>query len=104
MARIPLLTIAAVLLLGLDVAPAGAQNAYITNSGSNRVSVIATPSNTVTDSVAVGGGPAGVAVTPSGNLVYVANGSSDANTVSVISTATNTVVGTITVGVQPFGV
>ena len=46
--------------------------------------------------------PDGIAVTPDGTHVYVANSSSD--TVSVIATATNTVVGLpIPVGVIPEG-
>jgi YVTN family beta-propeller protein len=44
--------------------------------------------------------PTGVAVTPDGSKVYVANQSS--NTVSVINTATNAV-GSITVGSGPVG-
>ena len=52
--------------------------------------MIDTATNTVVATVAVGNGPEGVAVTPDGTKVYVANASS-AN-VSVIKTATNTVV------------
>jgi YVTN family beta-propeller protein len=44
----------------------------------------------------------GLAVTPDGTGVYVANGG--ANTVSVISTASNTVTGTVTVGNGPVAV
>jgi YVTN family beta-propeller protein len=47
----------------------------------------------------VGTGPAGVAITPDGAFVYVAN--FVANTVSVIATATNTVSTTIPVGQRP---
>jgi YVTN family beta-propeller protein len=49
----------------------------------------------------VGLAPFGVAVTPDGSKVYVANLS---NTVSVISTATNVVSATISVGDGPVGV
>ena len=56
----------------------------------NTVSVIDTATNTVTATVNVGRSPAGVAVTPDGRKVYVAN-RLDAGTVSVIDTATNTV-------------
>src|SRR4051812_39344872 len=88
------------------VAPAAAraQNAYITNSGSGTVSVIATATNTVVGSpITVGDSPGGVAVTPDGSTVYVAN--SGSGTVSVIATATNAVVGSpITVGSGPYGV
>jgi YVTN family beta-propeller protein len=52
--------------------------------------------------IPVGKSPFGVAVTPDGSKVYVAN--EDDNTVSVIDAATNTVVGTIPVGTIPQGV
>src|SRR5215831_9495250 len=85
-------------------ASARAQNAYITNSRDNTVSVIDTATNTVVGSpVPVGIEPWGVAVTPDGSKVYVTDLSS--NNVSVIDTATNTVVGSpIPVGSQPYGV
>jgi YVTN family beta-propeller protein len=51
---------------------------------------------------AVGVLPYGVAVTPDGSKVYVAN--LDSNNVSVIAAATNTVVTTIPVGFNPLGV
>ena len=51
----------------------------------------------------VGNNPWGVAVTPDGTKVYVANSGSD-NTVSVIDTATNTVTATVTVGITPMGI
>ena len=47
----------------------------------------------------VGAGPAGLAVTPDGSTVYVAN--SGDYTVSVIATASNTVNPTFTVGIRP---
>jgi len=86
----------------LGGAPSSAQNAYITNSGSNTVSVIDTATNTVVSTIPVGISPGGVAVTPDGSKVYVTNFLS--NTVSVIATATNTVVSTIPVGTDPAGV
>jgi YVTN family beta-propeller protein len=70
--------------------------AYITNSGSNTVSVIDTATNKVTATIPVGSGPAGVAGYHAGNRVYVANRGS--GTVSVINTANNTVIATIPVG------
>jgi len=82
-----------------------AQNAYITNYGSNNVSVIDTATNTVIATINMSY-PFGVAVTPDGNKVYVTNPTAGGvpNLVSVIDTGTNTVIGTITVGANPFGV
>ena len=76
--------------------------AYITNYGSNTVSVIDTATNNVIATVAVGMILHGVAVTPDGTKVYVTNWGS--NTVSVIDTATNTVTATVNVGNSPYGV
>ena len=51
-----------------------AQNAYITNSGDNTVSVISTATNTVIGlPIKVGNFPWGVAVSPGGSRVYVGN-------------------------------
>ena len=95
-----------VLMMIFAGAPAWGQNAYITNSGDNTVSVLATANNTVTATIAVGGFPEEVAVTPDGSTAYVANNGSVtvSSTVSVIATATNTVTATIPVGIQPDGV
>src|SRR5215469_10516140 len=96
-----LLAIAAFVSFLLASAQALAQNAYITND--NAVSVIDTATNTVIGSpIPVGARPFGVAVTPDGSKVYVANEAS--NTVSVIDTATNTVTATIPVVPRPVGV
>ena len=76
--------------------------AYITNSGSNNVSVIDTSTDTVTATVPVGDYPYGVAVNPDGTKVYVTNSLS--NNVSVIDTATNNVTATVNVGSDPYGV
>lgn len=73
--------------------------AYISNSGSNNVSVINTVTNTVVATLSVGSGPHGVCVRQDGKSVYVANSSS--NNVSVINTATNTIVATVSVGNTP---
>jgi YVTN family beta-propeller protein len=73
---------------------------YVTNNGSNNVSVLDTATTTVVATVPVGTGPAGVAVTPDGTRVYVNNNQS--NNVSVIDTATNTVVATVPVGNGPY--
>jgi YVTN family beta-propeller protein len=76
---------------------------YVANYNAGTVSVINTATNAV-GSIPVGSGPTGVAVTPDGSKVYVANyGGGSGSIVSVINTATNTV-GSITVGSGPFGV
>jgi YVTN family beta-propeller protein len=63
---------------------------------SGTVSVIDTASNTVVKTIEVGLHPTGLALSPSGDRVYVTNANSD--TVSAISTATDTVVKTLHVG------
>jgi YVTN family beta-propeller protein len=69
-----LLAIAAFVAVCLLTSAQGlAQNAYITNSADNTVSVIDTASNTVTATIPVGINPFGVAVTPDGSKVYVAS-------------------------------
>jgi YVTN family beta-propeller protein len=80
-----------------------AQNAYVTNSGGNTVSVIDTASNSVVGSpIAVGTAPGGVAAAPDGTKVYVTDGGS--NTVAVIATGTNPpTVTTFTVAGSPGG-
>ena len=60
------------------------------------------PPNTVVDTISVGRVPEGVAVTPNGSYVYVAN--SGEKTVSVIQTSDNTVIDTISVTNYPRGV
>lgn len=74
--------------------------AYVTNSGSNDVSVIDTATNTVVATIPGAGQPSGVAITPDGAFAYLTN-ASGANTVSVIDTASNTVVASIPVGDTP---
>ncbi|MCK6693836.1 MAG: beta-propeller fold lactonase family protein, partial [Thermoanaerobaculia bacterium] len=76
--------------------------AYITNFGSDDVSVINTATNTVVATIPVGDVPRGVSVSPDGTRVYVANEFSD--NVSVIDATTNTVIATIPVGNGPFGI
>ena len=77
--------------------------AYISNAVSNSVSVIDTGTNTVGAVIPVGSLPYGIAVTPDGRFVYVAN--SGGTTLSVINAVTNTLVGSsIPVGNSPQGV
>ncbi|MGC9157329.1 MAG: YncE family protein, partial [Candidatus Micrarchaeia archaeon] len=56
--------------------------AYVTNYGSDTVSVIDVSTNTIVNTITVGSEPTGVAFNPSGTLAYVTNYGS--NTVSVI--------------------
>ena len=74
------------------VSPDGTR-AYISNFGSDTVTVIDTATNTVVATISVGLAPDGVAISPDGELVYVAIDRS--NSVTVIDTATNTVIGSI---------
>ena len=81
--------------------------AYVTNYSSGNVSVINTASNTVAATVAVGGNPDGVALTPNGEFAYVTSensGYDNRDNVSVINTATNTVAATVAVGFNPVDV
>ena len=79
---------------GVAVNPAGTKGYVVGNYGT--VSVIDTATNNVTATMPVGSGPGGVAVTPDGTKVYVAN--SNDGTVSVIDTGTNNVTATVNVG------
>jgi YVTN family beta-propeller protein len=95
-------------LLGVALSVTSGQAApfaYVTNAGSDDVSVIDTASNTVTATIPVGTSPFGVAVTPNGAFVYVThNLCRISDDVSVIDTTTNTVTATIPVGSCPEGV
>ena len=74
--------------------------AYVTNTGSNTVSVIDVVALKKVKEIAVGGEPTGVAVNPKRNEVYVVNAAS--GTVSVIDAVRNEVVATIAVGKRPY--
>jgi YVTN family beta-propeller protein len=75
--------------------------AYVAGGGSG-VSIINTVTQKVDSTVGVGNTPSGVAVTPNGSAVYVANFGS--NTVSIINTESKTVHATVDVGSDPSGV
>jgi len=75
--------------------------AYVGNFGSDSVSVLDTSSNTVVATVKVGVQPFGVAITPDGTRVYVANCGGD---VFVIATSNNAVLAKVVVGGCPTGV
>ncbi|MFI6585638.1 beta-propeller fold lactonase family protein [Embleya sp. NPDC050493] len=92
------------------VSPDGS-HAYVTNAGGGggpggpagtTVTVVDTATNTATGAITVGSGPQGIAVTPDGSRLYVANGGS--GSVSVIDTATNTVTSTVTGFNAPYDV
>ena len=81
--------------------------AYIANRSDNSVSVINTTTNTVVSTIITGYMPWGVAVSPDGNSVYVAErATSDwiVNTLSVIDAATNSIKDTIYTDLNSAGV
>ena len=71
---------------------------YVTNYGSNTVSVFDTDTNAVTTTITVGEAPNGIVLV--NGYAYVAN--SGSNTVSVIDTSINTVTNTIVVDTGPY--
>lgn len=74
--------------------------AYVTLQGVDDVSIVNTATNTVlADSIKVGTTPVGLALTPDGSQLYVANFASDS--ISVVDTVANKVIATITVGKGP---
>lgn len=78
------------------------REAYVTNSVSGTVSVIAltgTDAFRVLREIPVGTEPRGIAITPNGTRLYVANHTS--GTVSVIEPLTRQVVGTLQIGGNP---
>lgn len=74
--------------------------AYISNVGSNTVSVINTASNTVVSTINVGNSPIAVSVSPDNKRVYVAN--SGSGSISVIDAVNNTLIKNIGVGSYPY--
>ena len=74
--------------------------AYISNGGSNTVTVLDLVNMRQDRVIAVGAGPSGLAVNPRRNEVYVVN--SGSGTVSVINAETNTVAATIRVQRKPY--
>lgn len=75
---------------------------YVTNPGSNNVTVINGSTGVTVANITVGSSPYGVAYDPSTQDVYVANGGSD--NLSIISGSTERVVGSVGVGITPIGV
>jgi uncharacterized protein (TIGR02145 family) len=79
-----------------------AATAYVTNSGSNTVSVIDVATLTTKATINVGEYPLMIDMNPGGTRLYVTNFRS--HTVSVIDAGTNAVVKTINVGYNPYGI
>jgi len=79
---------------------------YVTNSGTDNVSVMEASNNTLVTTIPAGDMAWGIAVSPDGAKAYVANNGSGlgGNSVSVINTTANTVANTISVGAAPYGV
>lgn len=89
--------------LPFDVAvDPGRDEVFVTNSGSDNVTVISDASNRSIASIGVGTDPMGLAFDPRASEIFVANAGAD--TVSVLSTSTLQVVATIDVGRDPLGV
>lgn len=84
--------------------PLFAFSVYVTNSGSDSVSIIDSTTQMVVGSpISVGNNPKGIAISPDNTFAYVTNYSD--NTVSVIDIATNMVIGSpIAVGDHPIAV
>src|SRR5439155_24867055 len=82
----------------------GKGEVFVTNTGSNTVSVISDATNTVVATISMGAfaSPSGVAYDSGKGEVFVVN--TGLSTVSVISDATYVVVATISVGRAPVGV
>jgi YVTN family beta-propeller protein len=81
------------------------RKAYVTNFNSKSVSVVSTATQTVIGTLGVGPSPVGVAVSPNGKELWVANSgaapSFNNGTVSVFSTATLEPIALINVGGSP---
>ena len=96
---------ALVILMLASVTPsARAADAYVTNFGSENISVIDTQTNAVVGTpIKVGVEPELLAITPDGKTAYVVNWGS--NNVSMVNTETNKVIGSpISVGVHPVSI
>lgn len=85
---------------------AAAGKLYVANSGTNTVSVVDRATSTVTKTIPVGVYPHGVAASPDGRHVYVADtgpdtGSGGSRDISVIDTGSDTVAGAYQAGESP---
>lgn len=87
---------------GIVVAPDGSR-LYVSNSGSNTVSVVDAKSLQLLANIPVAGVPVGVSITPDGRFVYVTSSGEDK--LSIIDTATSTVVKMLEgAGGTPYGI
>ncbi len=84
----------------VQVSPDGG-TAYVTNSGTNTVTILDIATGSQVGSIPVGDAPLKIALSPDGRRAFVTNFGS--NTVSVIDVVAKTVVQTIEVGLNPFG-
>lgn len=96
-----LIPVAAALLLATG-SGAEAQSLYIANQASATLSVISTPGNNLTTTVATGLGPLGVAASADGRTVVITN--SGDNTITIVDATSGNVTATVAVGQQPTGV
>jgi phospholipase C len=90
---------------GIAATPDGTE-VWVTESGTNTVSVVSTSSNSITSTVPVGIYPHGIAITPDGKTAYVANtgpntGPGGSYVVSIVDVASQKVTGTVDVGEAP---
>ena len=89
---------------GMAVSAAG-DRLFVSQFGTDEVLVLDTITRNVVSQISVGDGPSGLAVTPDGRFLYVANSINIPNqqfgTVSKIDLSTMSVVGTITVNSSP---
>ncbi|HVG90252.1 MAG TPA: YncE family protein, partial [Alphaproteobacteria bacterium] len=96
--------LALALLCGCKETPEPSPNyreyAYVSNGGSNSVTVIDLRALAILTTVSVGRSPTGLAVNPRKNEIYVAN--TESNNISVIDAETNKVVSTIGVHRAPY--
>jgi YVTN family beta-propeller protein len=75
---------------------------FVTNSGSDSLSVISDQLNATIGTVPVGAEPYGIAFDPDLDRLFVANGGSD--TLSVVDAATWGILASVSVGAEPVGV
>lgn len=90
---------------GTKVYVAGTKKGYAAGTDDGFVSIIDTLNNTITATLdIVGGSPVGLAVTPDGKKVYVANSNISGNgTLSIIDTSNDTVSATVNLEFSPGG-